>query len=165
MSSGGVRNFVESRRSSKFLTVLAFLTTSLLRLRADTFRIHRFGLQSLQKNSKNSLVRMSASKTVKGEVPVATDTPTKLLLHEKDGSSFPRDITGTKRFPSVNGLKIISWNVAGLRGTLKKSPEVLNNLVDEQQPDLLCLQVTPADHLLMSTSLVDFNAVTIVEAK
>lgn len=69
------------------------------------------------------------------------DSPAKILLHEKDGSIFDRDPVGTKGPGSASSLKIICWNVAGLRGTLKKSPEVLNELVDKQQPDLLCLQV------------------------
>lgn len=34
-----------------------------------------------------------------------------------------------------------SWNVAGLRGTLKKNPKVLDDLVDKENPDILCLQV------------------------
>ena len=36
--------------------------------------------------------------------------------------------------------KIISWNVAGLRGILKKNADVLKNLVVAEQPDILCLQ-------------------------
>ena len=70
-----------------------------------------------------------------------SESPVKVLLHEKDGSTFQRDLIGTMEFPAANAVKIISWNVAGLRGTLKKDPEVLNKLVDRQQPDLLCLQV------------------------
>ena len=75
-----------------------------------------------------------------------SDSPVKILLHEKDGSTIQRDLIGTKEFPATNAVKIISWNVAGLRGTLKKDPEVLNRLVDRQQPDLLCLQVPTAHY-------------------
>lgn len=70
-----------------------------------------------------------------------SDSPVKVLLHERDGTTFQRDLIGTRELPVTNGVKIISWNVAGLRGTLKKDPEVLNRLVERQQPDLLCLQV------------------------
>jgi hypothetical protein len=84
---------------------------------------------------------MSAIKTPVKSEDALQSSPTKLLLHEKDGSTFPRDVIGNQPIVLENSLKIISWNVAGLRGTLKKSPEVLNDLVDRHKPDLLCLQV------------------------
>lgn len=68
-------------------------------------------------------------------------SPSKILLHDRDADVYERDLIGTVTPPSANGLKIISWNVAGLRGTMKKNPEVLNELVDQQDPDILCLQV------------------------
>jgi hypothetical protein len=71
----------------------------------------------------------------------AGNSPTKILLHDRDADVYERDLIGTITPPSANGLKIISWNVAGLRGTMKKNPEVLNELVDKQNPDILCLQV------------------------
>ena len=81
----------------------------------------------------------------------AGNSPTKTLLHDKDADVFERDLIGTITLPSANGLKIISWNVAGLRGTMKKNPEVLNELVDKQNPDILCLQVL-FDDILKSES-------------
>ena len=75
----------------------------------------------------------------------AGNSPTKILLHDKDADVYERDLIGTIPPPSANGLKIISWNVAGLRGTMKKNPEVLNELVDKQNPDILCLQVLIED--------------------
>lgn len=39
-------------------------------------------------------------------------------------------------------FKIMSWNVAGLRAIMKKSPEILNTLVLKHTPDVLCLQET-----------------------
>ena len=71
----------------------------------------------------------------------ADNSPTKMLLHDRDADIYERDLIGTVTPPSANSLKIISWNVAGLRGTMKKHPEVLNELVDKQNPDILCLQV------------------------
>eukprot|EP00596_Hydrurales_sp_CCMP1899_P003875 CAMPEP_0119040228 /NCGR_PEP_ID=MMETSP1177-20130426/10089_1 /TAXON_ID=2985 /ORGANISM="Ochromonas sp, Strain CCMP1899" /LENGTH=454 /DNA_ID=CAMNT_0007005071 /DNA_START=4373 /DNA_END=5737 /DNA_ORIENTATION=- len=71
----------------------------------------------------------------------------KKLLHDKEGSIFPRDLTGTKNVPLLNVTKIISWNVAGLRGTLKKNPKVLDELVDKENPDILCLQETKLQNI------------------
>lgn len=74
-------------------------------------------------------------------IDFADNSPTKMLLHDRDADVYERDLIGTITPPSANSLKIISWNVAGLRGTMKKHPEVLNELVDKQNPDILCLQV------------------------
>ena len=71
----------------------------------------------------------------------ADNSPTKMLLHDRDADIYERDLIGTVTPPSASSLKIISWTVAGLRGTMKKHPEVLNELVDKQNPDILCLQV------------------------
>ena len=38
-------------------------------------------------------------------------------------------------------LKIITWNVNGLRAVLNSKKDVLLNLVAKHQPDVLCLQV------------------------
>lgn len=48
-------------------------------------------------------------------------------------------------------MKIASWNVAGLRALLRKSPEALPNLVREHGIDILCLQ----EHKLQETHLDD----------
>ena len=40
-------------------------------------------------------------------------------------------------------MKIISWNVAGLRAMLKK--ENFKNMINEYKPDILCLQETKAE--------------------
>lgn len=37
-------------------------------------------------------------------------------------------------------FKVLSWNVAGLRALLKKDPQAISRLVEEEQPDVLCLQ-------------------------
>lgn len=44
--------------------------------------------------------------------------------------------------PSKKYMKIISWNVAGLRSVLKKSPLIIDNLISTHRPDVLCLQET-----------------------
>lgn len=42
--------------------------------------------------------------------------------------------------PPNDSFKVLSWNVAGLRALLKKDPDSLKNLVQAEQPDILCLQ-------------------------
>ena len=44
--------------------------------------------------------------------------------------------------PQAPPLRIITWNVAGLRGLLRRAPQALADLLKEQTPDLLCLQET-----------------------
>lgn len=134
-----------TRRSTNLSTAIVCLTASLLSLRAVSLHPHRFSLRLAKTTCGRIVDRMATSTALQLEniVEVAPDTPSKLLLHEKDGSFFKRDEIGTMPFPATDGLKIISWNVAGLRGTLKKSPEVLNDLVDKEKPDILCLQVIP----------------------
>ncbi|CUG88396.1 apurinic/apyrimidinic endonuclease, putative [Bodo saltans] len=50
--------------------------------------------------------------------------------------------TKDKDHNSKTTLKIIAWNVAGLRALLKKDGNPLQTLIDTQQPDILCLQET-----------------------
>lgn len=41
-----------------------------------------------------------------------------------------------------NCIKIISWNVAGLRSVLKNYPNIFNDLEENYKPDIICLQET-----------------------
>ena len=61
---------------------------------------------------------------------------------KKVQTMIERDPIGRYRSLPSSGkfTKIISWNVAGLRGILKKNANVLKNLVVSEQPDILCLQ-------------------------
>lgn len=52
-----------------------------------------------------------------------------------------------------NYIKAISWNVAGLRGLLKKEPNIINDLIDTHNPDIFCIQ----EHKLQSSHLKDFE--------
>lgn len=56
--------------------------------------------------------------------------------------SIVRDVIVPKLPLPSNTCKIFSWNVAGLRGTLKNSPEIFLQLVAAHSPDVLCLQET-----------------------
>ena len=145
-------------RQSRFLSSTLFCLSATVYLsRSYTSKTSSTLLPKIITRYSTSLMS-SKSSPMKSEV----DSPVKVLLHEKDGSIFERDSIGTKGPASANGLKIICWNVAGLRGTLKKNPEVLNDLVDKQQPDLLCLQVkvSTAQSNLRDTSIFNFLDVT-----
>ncbi|AAZ13315.1 apurinic/apyrimidinic endonuclease, putative [Trypanosoma equiperdum] len=50
--------------------------------------------------------------------------------------------TEAKDFKPREMLKFITWNVAGLRGLLKKDSEAIKKLLEEEHPDALCLQET-----------------------
>ncbi|GET87425.1 apurinic/apyrimidinic endonuclease-redox protein [Leishmania tarentolae] len=50
--------------------------------------------------------------------------------------------TSDSEFNSANMYKFITWNVAGLRGLLKKNPSALTLFMEAEQPDILCLQET-----------------------
>ena len=73
---------------------------------------------------------------------------------KKAQTMVERDPIGKYRTLPSNGkfTKIISWNVAGLRGILKKNADVLKNLVVAEQPDILCLQ----EHKLQPDHAQDF---------
>lgn len=45
-------------------------------------------------------------------------------------------------FKPASMYKFITWNVAGLRGILRKDEKVLTKFVEKEQPDILCLQET-----------------------
>lgn len=45
-------------------------------------------------------------------------------------------------FKPSHMYKMITWNVAGLRGILRKDADVLTRLMEAEQPDVLCLQET-----------------------
>ena len=76
---------------------------------------HRFRLQSsVLLMSKRSLSSKSEGKGENKEVP--SPSPKK---PKNDGVVIARDCIAPKDFGGVPVMKIISWNVAGLRGTLK----------------------------------------------
>ncbi|RNF13541.1 AP-endonuclease [Trypanosoma cruzi] len=50
--------------------------------------------------------------------------------------------TAAKDFDSKQMLKFITWNVAGLRGLLRKDGQAIQRLLEEERPDALCLQET-----------------------
>jgi AP endonuclease 1 len=50
--------------------------------------------------------------------------------------------TQNEEFEAKSMLKVIAWNVAGLRALLKKDKNPLQTLVETEHPDLLCLQET-----------------------
>ncbi|ORC89930.1 apurinic/apyrimidinic endonuclease, partial [Trypanosoma theileri] len=51
-------------------------------------------------------------------------------------------ITSNADFNSEHMFKFITWNVAGLRGLLRKDNRAIQKLLEAEQPDALCLQET-----------------------
>lgn len=50
--------------------------------------------------------------------------------------------TTEKDFDHETMMKLITWNVAGLRGMLKKDSAILTSFLQKENPDILCLQET-----------------------
>lgn len=61
-------------------------------------------------------------------------------------------------------LKLISWNVAGLRALLKKDTNELQKLVTEQQPDILCLQETKLSDVAEGRNIGVLDGYTFVDS-
>ena len=59
-------------------------------------------------------------------------------------------------------LHLISWNVAGLRGLLRRAPTALAELLADEQPDVCCLQETKlqAKHVPEVTASLALDAYT-----
>ncbi len=51
-------------------------------------------------------------------------------------------------------MKILSWNVNGIRSVLKKG---FLNLIDSERPDILCLQETKAEQTLVELNLPEYH--------
>lgn len=67
----------------------------------------------------------------------------KKQANKSDVIPHVRDIIHPKTFiPSQQYFKVISWNVAGLRGLLNKNKDILTNIIQKHNPDVLCLQET-----------------------
>ena len=47
-----------------------------------------------------------------------------------------------RRPPKPHTRRLITWNVAGLRGLLAKHPDAISELIAAEAPDVLCLQET-----------------------
>jgi hypothetical protein len=59
-----------------------------------------------------------------------------------DRSYFTRDVLASpKGCPPGQCLKLMSWNVNGLKSLKTTNMSVLTNLIAKHQPDVLCLQV------------------------
>jgi exodeoxyribonuclease III len=84
---------------------------------------------------------VSVEKTLGEDAPNSAKKARKEKLENAEG--IRRDIITPLPITDQNKhFKIMSWNVAGLRAIMKKSPEILNSLVLKHTPDVLCLQET-----------------------
>lgn len=89
------------------------------------------------------------------EQTVSTDFSPKLkkakVEKSEDAAGIERSTTSAFTLEKES-IRIISWNVAGLRGTLKNRPTVLQDLVNKYRPDVLCLQETKLQEVTKDTS-------------
>ncbi|KAG5178003.1 Endonuclease/exonuclease/phosphatase [Tribonema minus] len=76
----------------------------------------------------------------------------KVIVEVTERDPTPR--RPTPGFPGPRYFKALSWNVNGLRGTLRNAPEALSALAARERPDLLCLQETK----LQEMHVADFAA-------
>ena len=84
---------------------------------------------------------VSVEKTLGEDAPNSAKKARKEKLENAEG--IRRDIITPLPITDQNKhFKIMSWNVAGLRAIMKKSPDILNSLVLKHTPDVLCLQET-----------------------
>lgn len=81
----------------------------------------------------------------------ATTTKQSTKAKEKDVICTERDPVARLERPSENeggarkAFTVLSWNVNGLRATIKNGLTALRRMVDEEKPDLICLQVRSKD--------------------
>lgn len=54
---------------------------------------------------------------------------------------YPRDVILPKDLPAGDYLKVISWNIPGLRSAVKNHRDIIESLLGKHRPDVLCLQV------------------------
>lgn len=102
--------------------------------------------------TRTSITVMKRSATAPGD-EVETSTKKEKTI-KVAGDPYPRDPVLPKTLPSDGSyVKILSWNVAGLRGTLKKQPTILSDLVRAHNPDVICLQETK----LQESHVKDFS--------
>ena len=77
----------------------------------------------------------------------------KVILRPKAEESRSRSFASLRMTTKVN-VKIISWNVNGIRSVIKKE---FVKFVDEECPDILCLQETKAEQTLVDLSLPEYH--------
>ena len=71
--------------------------------------------------------------------------PTAKQLEEAEAAARPRyDPSKDRPAPYTAGptTSILTWNVTSLNATLKKDPEAISKLVDANNADIVCLQVS-----------------------
>ena len=94
-----------------------------------------------KKAAPTSKAVAAAASSADKKKPTTTDGP-KTQNEQEQGCTDFASVQKKTDFDPSKHVKLISWNVAGLRAVLNKSPKELQNLVDEEKPDVLCLQET-----------------------
>jgi len=110
------------------------------------------------KSQKTATEKVAKKRTKKETDDSESDKPKKKAKEEQDASKKEKvapEKTVIKKsdikhadLPSKR-YKIVSWNVTTLRSLLKKNPELLKKLMEQESPDLICFQETklkPEEH-------------------
>lgn len=94
------------------------------------------------KGKKTKSAKTSA-KTIVPTVPCVENAP------DDNGKMIHDVIIPRSLSKELTTCKVISWNVAGLRAIIKKSPLIIDNLIKTHDPDIICLQETKiqVDHV------------------
>ncbi|KPI85124.1 apurinic/apyrimidinic endonuclease-redox protein AP-endonuclease [Leptomonas seymouri] len=94
-------------------------------------------VSSLKRISNGSLGKMERSREALASLNTKK-TEREIWEHV---TPFQRTTTDAD-FDATKMYKVITWNVAGLRGVLKKDAAALKDFLAAEQPDILCLQET-----------------------
>ena len=86
---------------------------------------------------------MKRSSSTKSEITKESTETAESKKPKLDRPLYERDPIGNK--PIINNdkyLKIISFNVAGLRAMIKNKSDIFVHFIQTESPDFLCLQVS-----------------------
>jgi len=97
------------------------------------------------KRSRTATSTTSVESSISANIDSSSDTEEKPKKGRNtlDRLPFPREKIDP--FPTIDGnryIRIMSWNVNGLKALVTNNVSMLHNLVEKHRPDILCLQET-----------------------
>lgn len=119
---------------------------------------HRYSWLSSSKKMSDSTKKRSRSQNtakVEGEdvTELTIEKPTKKKTSAETlaaRESHIRDMLQLQPpLPADSSISIITWNVNGLKALVKSKQMVMDQLIDNHKPDILCLQVRDNIHRLI----------------
>eukprot|EP01025_Chloroclados_australasicus_P008775 TRINITY_DN1320_c1_g1_i7.p1 TRINITY_DN1320_c1_g1~~TRINITY_DN1320_c1_g1_i7.p1 ORF type:complete len:355 (+),score=26.49 TRINITY_DN1320_c1_g1_i7:255-1319(+) len=95
-------------------------------------------------NTKRSRTKRQRCKNIQSQSPLDNKLPKKRAKQDKPyvGALYDEQTMRTEVAYKGGILNIVSWNVAGLRGLLKKDVLAIKRVVCENSVDVMCLQET-----------------------